>query len=417
MKVNYSVKDDHTLKDDRPLHLTYCSNIHPGETWAEVKQNLETYLPALKKRLSPQSPFGVGLRLSDLASREILEQDQLKTFKTWLESENLYVFTINGFPYGGFHHQVVKDNVYAPDWSTPERLDYTLRLIDILSTLLPEGMDGGISTVPLSYKPWSTDDHEAREIVFAASTQQLAQVTAKLAALEQRKDQQLHIDLEPEPDGLLENAAEVIAYFNDWLLPIGGAWLRKELGISQTQAEQHLLNHIQICYDTCHFAVEYEQPQQVFEQFQAAGIKIGKGQLSAALRIELPSDVEKRQWMATQLETFAESTYLHQVIERSNNDTLKQHADLQQALPHFMSSDAKEWRTHFHVPIFVDRYQAFQSTQADISTFLSALKNHIGCTHLEIETYTWDVLPADMKLDMLTSIQREYDWVLKTLAI
>ncbi len=172
------------------------------------------------------------------------------------------------------------------------------------------------------------------------------------------------------------------------------------------------MNHIQICYDTCHFAVEYEQPQQVFEQFRAAGIKIGKGQLSAALRIELPDDVEKREWMATQLETFAESTYLHQVIERGADGSLSQHADLKQALPHFVDSDAEEWRTHFHVPIFIDRYQAFQSTQADITAFLETLKDNIGCSHLEIETYTWDVLPSDMKLDMLTSIQREYEWVL-----
>ncbi|MBE9059809.1 metabolite traffic protein EboE [cf. Phormidesmis sp. LEGE 11477] len=415
--VKANVKDGakDNREGDRALHLTYCSNIHPGETWAEVKQNLETYLPALKQRLSPESPFGIGLRLSDLAAREILEQDHLKAFKTWLEAEDLYVFTINGFPYGGFHHQVVKDNVYAPDWSKPERLDYTLRLVEILSALLPDGMDGGISTVPLSYKPWWVNDSDARDIVFAVSTQQLAQITARLVTLEQQ-GQQLHIDLEPEPDGLLENAAEVIAYFNDWLLPIGGAQLGKELGISQAQAEQHLLNHIQICYDTCHFAVEYEHPQQVFEQFRAAGIKIGKGQLSAALKIELPSDVEKRQWMATQLEAFAESTYLHQVIERGGNGELKQHADLQKALPHFVSSDAKEWRTHFHVPIFVDRYQAFQSTQAEITSFLAALKNNLGCSHLEIETYTWDVLPAEMKLDMLTSIQREYEWVLENFA-
>ncbi len=402
------------MKVNGDLHLTYCSNIHPGETWAEVKHNLETYLPALKQRLSPESPFGVGLRLSDLASREILEQDCLEAFQSWLRKEDLYVFTINGFPYGGFHHQIVKDNVYAPDWSKRDRLDYTLRLTEILSTLLPDGMDGGISTVPLSYKPWWKNDQDARAAVFAASTQQLAQLTAQLISLAQQ-GQQLHIDLEPEPDGLLENAAEVIAYFKDWLLPVGGAWLVKELGISQPQAEQHLLNHIQICYDTCHFAVEYEQPQQVFEQFRAAGIKIGKGQLSAALRIELPNDVEKREWMATQLETFAESTYLHQVIERSADGSLSQHADLKQAIPHFVGSDAEEWRTHFHVPIFIDRYQAFQSTQSDITAFLDALKNNIGCSHLEIETYTWDVLPSDMKLDMLTSIQREYEWVLATI--
>ena len=411
MKVNN--KANQAAKD--ALHLTYCSNIHPGETWAEVKQTLETYLPALKQRLSPNSPFGVGLRLSDLASREILEQGHLKAFQTWLEKEDLYVFTMNGFPYGGFHHQVVKDNVYAPDWSKRDRLDYTLRLTEILSALLPDGIDGGISTVPLSYKLWWKDDREARNAVFAASTQQLAQITARLVSLAQQ-NQQLHIDLEPEPDGLLENAAEVIAYFKDWLLPVGGAWLVKELGISQTEAEQHLLNHIQICYDTCHFAVEYEQPQQVFEQFHAAGIKIGKGQLSAALRIELPNDVEKREWMASQLEIFAESTYLHQVIERSADGSLSHYADLKQALPYFVSSDAEEWRTHFHVPIFIDRYQAFQSTQADITAFLSALKNNLGCSHLEIETYTWDVLPLDMKLDMLTSIQREYEWVLETMA-
>ncbi len=404
------------MKVNDALHLTYCSNIHPGETWAEVKQNLETYLPALKQRLSPDAPFGIGLRLSDLASREILAEDHLQRFQSWLAEEDLYVFTINGFPYGGFHHQIVKDQVYAPDWSKPERLDYTLRLVDILSACLPAGMDGGISTVPLSYKPWWIADAAARDAVFTASTQQLAQLTAKLVLLKQKQDQQIHIDLEPEPDGLLENAGEVIAYFKDWLLPVGGAWLVKELGISQSQAEQHLLDHIQICYDTCHFAVEYEQPQQVFEQFSAAGIRIGKGQLSAALRIDLPRDVEKRQWVAAQLEAFAESTYLHQVIERRADGHLRQHRDLTQALSGFVTSDAEEWRTHFHVPIFIDRYLAFQSTQSDITSFLATLKNNLGCAHLEIETYTWDVLPPDMKLDMLTSIQREYEWVLKTLA-
>lgn len=404
------------MKINSALHLTYCSNIHPGESWAEVERNLKTYLPALKQRLSPEAPFGIGLRLSDLASREILAVDRLRQFQAWLAAEDLYVFTINGFPYGGFHNQVVKDQVYAPDWSKPERLDYTVRLVDILSACLPAGMDGGISTVPLSYKPWWIADTATRDAVFAASTQQIAQLTLKLISLKQTQNQLIHIDLEPEPDGLLENAAEVIAYFQSWLLPVGGAQLVKELGISRSEAERRLLEHIQVCYDTCHFAVEYEQPQQVFERFSAAGIRIGKGQLSAALRIDLPDETEKRQWMADQLEAFAESTYLHQVIERRANGHLQQHRDLTQALSEFVTSDAKEWRTHFHVPIFIDRYQAFQSTQADITSFLTALGNNPGCSHLEIETYTWDVLPAEMKLDMLTSIQREYEWVLENFA-
>ncbi|MEM7796443.1 MAG: xylose isomerase, partial [Cyanobacteria bacterium P01_C01_bin.118] len=164
------------------LHLTYCSNIHPGETWPEVKQNLETFLPALKQKLSPDHAFGVGLRLSNLASQELLTDNNLSQFKTWLADNNLYVFTLNGFPYGGFHHKIVKDQVYAPDWSKSERLDYTLRLVDILAALLPESIDGGISTVPLSYKPWWSDD-DSRDTVFANCTLHLAQLTAKLAAL------------------------------------------------------------------------------------------------------------------------------------------------------------------------------------------------------------------------------------------
>ena len=401
------------IKDN--LHLTYCSNIHPGETWDEVKQNLETYLPGLKQNLSPTDAFGVGLRLSEQAARELLIGERLDQLRAWFDQEDLYVFTINGFPYGGFHNQRVKDDVYAPDWSKQERYDYTLKLVKILSTLLPEGIDGGISTVPLSYKPWWIDDKAAGDEVFATSTRYLARLTSELVALRQHQGQLIHIDLEPEPDGLIENAAEMVAYFEQWLLPVGGQWLAKALAISQTEAEQHLKDHVQVCYDTCHFAVEYEQPQQVFEQFRKAGIKVGKGQLSAALRIEIPEDAAKKVWLADQLEPFAESTYLHQVIERGADGGLRRYEDLQQVLADFTKTQAKEWRTHFHVPIFVDRYQAFQSTQTDITAFLQALPNIPECSHLEIETYTWDVLPPDMKLDIAMSIQREYEWVLSSL--
>lgn len=146
------------LATNTDLHLTYCTNIHPGESWAEVVSNLKRYLPQLKTRLSPDHPFGIGLRLADIAARELLTGDNLIQFQTWLQKQDLYVFTLNGFPYGGFHHQVVKDRVYAPDWSTQERLNYTLRLIEILAALLPLDLDGGISTLPISYKPWWHND-------------------------------------------------------------------------------------------------------------------------------------------------------------------------------------------------------------------------------------------------------------------
>ena len=139
----------------REFHLTYCTNIHPGESWSDVKKSLNQYLLEVKANVSPDHPFGVGLRLSNQAALELLESDQLDQFKNWLQKNGLYVFTLNGFPYGSFHGSVVKDNVHKPDWTTDERVEYTKQLFQILSSLVPDYTDGGISTSPLSYKHWS----------------------------------------------------------------------------------------------------------------------------------------------------------------------------------------------------------------------------------------------------------------------
>ncbi|MBD2091340.1 metabolite traffic protein EboE [Microcoleus sp. FACHB-1515] len=400
------------LSTPSPLHLTYCTNIHPGESWDAIDRNLKTYLPILKQRLSPHQPFGVGLRLADAATDDLLAKDTLSQFQTWLQEQGLYVFTVNGFPFGGFHHQVVKDRVYAPDWSIQERLTYTQRLIRILAVLLPEGMDGGISTLPLSYKPWWQED--AMERVFQHSTLHLAQAVMTMAQVHQETGKLIHLDLEPEPDGLIENAQETIAFFQNWLLPIGIPALMKRLGVHAETAETLLRRHIRLCYDTCHFAVEYEEPKSALTALQQAGIAIGKFQLSAALKIALP-DLAQRQSLVEALSPFAESTYLHQVISRSADGTLQHYTDLTNALPSLNTDEAIEWRIHFHVPIFIDQYSTFASTQDHICHVLENLSLAPECTHLEIETYTWDVLPADMKVDILDSIEREYLWVMKTL--
>ena len=407
-----------TTKTD--LHLTYCTNIHPGETWAEVEHNLRQYVLPLKTRLSPNKPFGIGLRLADTAARELLEGDNLSKFKTWLQTRDLYVFTLNGFPYGGFHHRVVKDKVYAPDWCSSERLDYTLRLMEILTVLLPDSLDGGISTLPISYKPW-LQNSEDRQKTLHQSSLNLARAIAKMVQIHQNTGKLLHIDLEPEPDGMLENTAEVIDFFQDWLLPIAGSWLQQELSVSQTAAESWIAEHIRVCYDTCHFAVEYEEPEDIVRRFDDAGIKIGKIQLSSAIKIDIPAQTDRRK-LLEQLLPFAESTYLHQVIARhgdKSNKTassnLKHYPDLSLALPYFLTTEAREWRTHFHVPIFVGNYQLFESTQEHIEKLLQLLPN-VATHHLEIETYTWEVLPPEMKLDILTSIEREYQWVLSAIA-
>ncbi|MGF1515973.1 MAG: metabolite traffic protein EboE [Elainellaceae cyanobacterium] len=391
-------------------HLTYCTNVHPGETWPEVLANLKQYLPALKARLSPNAPFGVGLRLAQAAAGQLVQGSALGELKAWLDAEQLYVFTLNGFPYGSFHHQGVKDQVYAPDWSRPERLSYTLGLADVLAALLPEGMDGGISTLPLSYKPWWFDQAAEQEAVLQASTRQLARVVTHLAEIRGRTGKVLHLDLEPEPDGLIENAVEVVDYFERWLLPVGAQQLQRSLGLSADEAASCLREHVRICYDTCHFAVEYEQPAEVFRRFEQAGIQVGKIQISAA--IQTPLIWGDRQLVRQRLAAFVEATYLHQVVERRADGTLRRYRDLAEALPHLEATDGEEWRTHFHVPIFIHDYQTLQSTQSDIQDALEALPLLPTCRHLEIETYTWDVLPPAMKIDLLSSIEREYRWVL-----
>lgn len=394
------------------FHLTYCTNIHPGEDWAAVAADLKQYLPPLKARLAPDAPFGVGLRLADQAARTLLESDRLDPFQAWLDREGLYVFTLNGFPYGSFHGEVVKDRVYAPDWRTRERVDYTIRLAHILAQLVPDGLAGSISTSPLSYKPWL--DEAEWDDVFRTSSRHLAEVAAALARIESETGTHLHVDLEPEPDCLIENTAESIAFFEDWLWPVGSAHLAGALDIDQEAARSLLRRHIQLCYDTCHFAVEYETPETVFEQLAASGVPVGKVQLSAALRVPLPDG--DRAALAERLEPFAEATYLHQVIERRPDGSLHRYRDLPDALPHLEATPGTEWRIHYHVPLFTEAYGGLQSTQRDITRTLDVLRNDAICTHLEVETYTWDVLPDGLKTDLATSIRREMEWVLSAMS-
>ena len=394
------------------FHLTYCTNIHPGEDWMTVAANLKQYLPPLKAQVAPNRPFGVGLRLSDQAARTLLEGDRLARFRTWLDDEDLYVFTLNGFPYGSFHGEAVKDRVYAPDWRTRERVDYTIRLARILARLVPEGMAGSISTSPLSYKPW-LDDAE-REDAFRVGSRHLAEVATALVRIEDETGSHLHIDLEPEPDCLIENAAESIAFFADWLWPTGGAYLAEALDVDADTARLLLRRHVQLCYDTCHFAVEYETPASVFEQLTKAGVPVGKVQLSAALRVPLPAN--DRESIAERLGPFAEATYLHQVIERRPDGTLRRYRDLPEALSRLDTTPGEEWRIHYHVPLFTEAFDGLQSTRRAITRTLEVLHDDpVICTHLEVETYTWDVLPEELKTDLSTSIRREMDWVLSAM--
>lgn len=391
------------------FQLTYCTNIHPGDGWDEVFANVRSYAPALKARLAPEGPFGIGLRLSGEESRELLREDRLRWFRAFLDEEGLYVFTLNGFPYGPFHGQAVKAAVHAPDWRDEERVRYTLRLIEILAYLLPEGTDGGISTSPLSYKRWVDAGDQA---TWEHLTRNVVRVAEALVRVRQRQGKLIHLDVEPEPDGLLETGAEVVRFYEDWLLTAGARMLAESMDIPIGEARAHLLDHVQVCFDVCHAAVAYEDPAQVLECFEANGIRVGKVQVSSALKVIFPDTVPERRALESALLPFAESTYLHQVVQRNRDGTLLRYPDLVDALPGIHAPQADQWRIHFHVPIFIERYGTLLSTQDDILRVFALLRERRFTGHLEIETYTWDVLPPGLKGNLADSIGREYEWVL-----
>ncbi len=383
------------------LHLAYCTNVHPGESWADTFAEIARHLPPLRDALAPHAPFGVGLRLSDLAARELLHGDCLDRFAAWLDRHGLYVFTLNGFPYGSFHHAVVKDTVYAPDWTRPERSAYTLRLARIMARLLPDGIEGSISTVPVSYKRWHATP-AARDAALDAGADRLLDTARYLRRLAAETGRIIHLDLEPEPDCLLEDTAETVQFFERLLQRARPG----EAGM--------VLRHLRVCWDACHAAVEYETLGDAVRRFDALGIAIGKMQLSSALRAPLGTAAARRT-LAERLRPFADDTYLHQVVERRTDGTLRRHADLGQALDAIADPDAQEWRVHFHVPIFAADFGGLSTTQPELQATLDLLLRRPVCDHLEIETYTWDVLPPALRLDLPRSLLREYEWVLGAL--
>ncbi len=390
-------------------HLTYCLNVHPGISLDEVRANIVQYVVPLKASLSSSSPFGVGLRLAGAASVEMLEGNNLAEFKALLDEHDLYVFTLNGFPYGPFHGTSVKADVHVPHWDDPERFEYTRRLIEALAILLPDGVDGGISTNPFGYRPAISSDTAS---ALATFTDRLTDLAILLHELAEKTAKHIHVDIEPEPDGLLGNCAELIEFFKTPLIPVGSEKIARQLGIAENDAREVLLRHIQVCFDTCHSAVSYESPVDVLAEFEKLGIQVGKIQISSAVQLDLEPTREGREHQMAAVGEFDEPVYLHQVIQRNNDGTLVSFTDLPEALGHIDDSDAAEWRIHFHVPIFLDHFGQLGSTQETIRQTFDVLKDRQFTNHLEIETYTWDVLPADLKLPIDQSIEREYRWVL-----
>jgi sugar phosphate isomerase/epimerase len=360
---------------------------------------------AVKRAVAPDRPFGVGLRLSAEAARELGEARELASFRASLAERGLYVFTINGFPYGTFHGARVKESVYLPDWRDDARLDYTAALGEILAALLPpEVTFGTVSTVPGAFKGRVTGEADAR-----AMGQRLVRAAAAFHGIRERTGKTIALALEPEPLCHIETVAETVAFFGDHLYGREAVGRFAALtGASPAQADEALHRHLGVCFDACHMAVEFEDPGQALADLAAAGIAIGKIQISAGLEVDLASPAARES-----VRRFADDVYLHQVVERRGGP-IRRYVDLPEALARTAEGGGGSglWRVHFHVPVFRADLGPLRGTQPFLRDLLARLRVQAVSPHLEVETYTWDVLPAEHRRDgVLADIARELTWV------
>ncbi|MEU1074207.1 MULTISPECIES: metabolite traffic protein EboE [unclassified Streptomyces] len=352
--------------DGSTLHLAYCTNVHPAETLDGILAQLRDHCEPVRRRLGTDR-LGIGLWLARDAARELnADQAALRGLRRALDTRGLEVVTLNGFPYEGFGAEEVKYRVYKPDWTDPERLAYTTGLARLLAALLPDDVtEGTISTLPLA---WRTGfDGAAAEAAHTA----LRTLAARLDALEEETGKSVRIGLEPEPGCTVETTADAIAP----LTAIGSP-------------------RIGVCVDTCHLATSFEDPGPALDALHAAGITVPKAQLSAALHAEEPGRPDVRAALAQ----FAEPRFLHQTRTRGGAALLGTD-DLDEALTGRALPDTAPWRSHFHVPLHARPAAPLTSTLPVLREALAVLVGGpvARTRHLEVETYTWQALPAELR--------------------
>lgn len=373
------------------IHLAYCTNIHRGESWEEIRSALERHTLPVRDRVSGGQPYAIGLRLGVEAARQLYDKTERVAFQRWLERHQCYVFTINGFPYGQFHGTRVKEQVFQPDWSTAARVEYTKALFEILADIVPAGVAGSVSTVPGSHKELIRDAKQEADIL-----KNIAETGSWIARLSDTSGKDLHLGLEPEPLGYMENTAETIAFFEK----LGDSEpVRRCLGVN---------------YDTCHLAIEYEDPARSLAALAERKIRLSKLHLSSALRLRPEPEALHR------LRAFQEDVYFHQVIVRRDDGSLHRHRDLPEALAAAAAqrpASGDEWRVHFHIPLHAAPDELFNNTSDHLMGALDVLGANPGlCQHLEMETYTWEVLPPEMRAATVEDqLVKEYEWTLAAL--
>lgn len=385
-------------------HLSYSTLVHAGDTWAEMNDSLRTFVPQVKKRVSPNSPFAVSLRISAESAKTLTSSaEERASLKNFLQQEDLYVYTVNAFPYGPFKGGTVMERVYEPDWTTQDRVDYTNSIADILAEISPIDVNPSIQTAPLAFKP-----NVAGEEYIQKFTHNVFLVIKHLRELEERTGRRVKLAIEPEPACYLETTDETVTYFTERLYSLNGIKeLAKVAGIPISEAEGAIRRYLGIVFDIGHQSVGFENIGESLTKIQNAGIPVFKLQEAASLWVESLT-TEK----IPALRKFTDTIYLSQTSLKQNGKITK-FLNLGEALDHFEANPVPtEMRTHFHVPVFLEEIGPFRTTRFGVQEALRMHRENPMSDHLEIETYTWDVLPpALLSGDIVENVTRELEFV------
>jgi sugar phosphate isomerase/epimerase len=390
-------------------HLTYSTLVHPADDWDQIWQSLNTYVPKVKERFAGNKRFGVSLRLSAKSAETLAnskaERDKLRKF---LDDRNMYLYTVNAFVYGHFKGELVKEQVYEPDWRSEERTQYTMNVASVVADVAPKDVLPSIQTSPLGFKPRVTGPD-----VVESYTNNVLRVAKHLVELEAKTGVTVTLGLEPEPYCFLETTDETVDYFTNHLYAGKSVEKFAKLsGLPIAEAIAALRRHVGIVYDICHLAVEYEDITQSLQKLVDAGVPIVKLQEAAALHIP-----EVNKAAVDTLKRYSKTIYLTQTIEKKDGKLTK-YLNVDDAIAAWEKSPSpREWRTHIHVPVFLDDLGQFRTTRFAIADALKFHKQKPLSRHLEVETYTWDMLPDSLKTgDIVDYVCRELDWVRGQLA-
>lgn len=386
-------------------HLTYCLNVYPARSVEDIKDNVFIKAAAVKRALESRgcvdTPFGIGLWIPAFLIDGFREASFLNAFKQRLTDQGMYVFTLNGFPFGRFHAERVKENVYKPDWSTDKRMQYTIALADVLAQLLPENVTGSISTLPVTFKPW------ADPALIEEAVSRLMDSVVHLSCIQEQKGRHIGLALEPEPGCFLEHTNDTTRFFEQEIFTKGSAYLEKQHNIQADTARQIITSHLGICLDTTHAGVMFEDPCRVIEILVSHDITVFKLHLGAAVTLDTA-----RQPPRKALAAFNDDVYLHQTSVLQESGKTLFFMDLPEALR--MEPDGN-WRVHYHVPLSSALQGAIETTSSLVNDelFQAALK--AGVKHYEVEIYTLNILPG-FSGSIEKIMTRELEWVLSRIS-